>query len=152
MLIIVQGTTPKYSSMRRPALDRRRVEVVVLHPAVEDHAELGHLEQRHFGDATGAGIGPNLRQLRVDRRVGVGQALDAPEDSDRSSVSRLMPDCSSSFSLKRTVLKASGRAPSMPEARAAHALDDAAHRHEVLQVFLEIGSGGAWCGAWSACT
>ena len=63
-----------------PALDGGGGKVLVLHPAVNGHAELGHLEQAGLGDALDVGVSRDFRQLRVDRGVFIRQLARPAED------------------------------------------------------------------------
>ena len=77
---------------RGPALHGADGDVGLLHPAVDDRAQLGHLEQRGVGDARGRDILLDGGQLGLRGVVGVLHAwLMRPKISDRSIVSMVMP-------------------------------------------------------------
>ena len=97
MLMTVQGTMPKNSSIEVQHWTAL-MSVRCLHPAVDDSAQLGHLDQRGFGDVAGGDVRLDGRAC-LHRSSSSFKALDAAEDSHRSSVSTVMPLFSSSFSL-----------------------------------------------------
>ena len=80
MLMIVQGTTPKYSSIAVQHCTALIDDVGLLHPVVDDEAELGHLDQRFRRDAVGGDVLLNLCQLGLHVGVVVFQARNAAED------------------------------------------------------------------------
>ena len=63
MLMMVQGTTPKNSSNEVQHCTALTVTVGLLHPAVDDRAQLGHLEQSRFRHAAGGDIALDGGQL-----------------------------------------------------------------------------------------
>ena len=65
---------------RRPALDGGDGAVGLLHPAFDHRAQLGHLQQRGFGDVVGGDVLLDGGQLGLHSVVRVLQAIDAAED------------------------------------------------------------------------
>ena len=92
MLMTVQGTTPKYSSIEVQHCTALMRHFGLRHPAVDHGAELRHLHQRVRRDAAGESTYfLNRGELGLRRVVVVFHALDAAQISERSSGSIEMP-------------------------------------------------------------
>ena len=115
MLMIVQGTTPKFSSielqhwmeMASSSLAARHRSITTPSLAIFVSAAVGNAAAVAV-ELDGLPFGRRRRRRPASRRS------IRPNTSERSRVSTLMPACSSSFSLKRTVVKLAGRAPMRP--------------------------------------
>ena len=67
MLITVQGTTPKNSSIDVQHWIALTLTSACVHPVLDDEAELGHLQERGVGNAAGGDVVLDLRQLVLRR-------------------------------------------------------------------------------------
>jgi hypothetical protein len=65
---------------RGPALDGADGDVVLLHPGIDDRAQLGHLEQRGIGNAARGDVTLDRGELGLRGIVGVLHAVDAAEN------------------------------------------------------------------------
>ena len=145
MLITVQGTTPKYSSMRGPALDGGDGAVGLLHPAFDHGAELCHLQERGFGDVVGGDVLLDGGELRLHRVVRVLQPIDAAEDfGEIDGFDRDAGALQKFFAIADGVESRGARADGA-DAQIAEAAHDAADRgepREVLGEALGVGCRG----------
>ncbi len=95
----VQGTMPRILLDGGPALHGGDGEFGGCHPVVDDGAELGHLHQRGFGRVADGDVLLDGGELGLDGVVVVLACFSMrPMTSQRSRVSTVMPERSSSFS------------------------------------------------------
>ncbi len=138
---------------RSPALHRADGHVGLLHPAVDDCAELRHLHQRIIRNACGRDILLDGRELGLRGIVVVLHAIDAAEDFRQ--IDRLDRDAAGfedALGIANRVERRGTRAD-RADAEILQALHDAADRREPLQVGLELRRRhGSPCAAWSAST
>ncbi len=115
MLMTVQGTMPMFSS-----IDVQHCSAVMSSRVSSIQRRMPTAILAIFISAAAGTFGPTLAYALTASSCSLTAGSSSfmrsiqPASSLRSSVSTLMPLSSSSFSLKRTVLKAAGRAPSMP--------------------------------------
>ena len=133
MLITRAGHDAEVLLDRRPALHGADRDVGLAHPAVDDRAELGHLQQRRRRARRRSARRPGSPRASPARRRRRPSAARCGRGSRTGrSARRRCPLASSSFSLKRTVLNAAGRAPIAPTRRPRRPLHDAADAGEPL--------------------
>ena len=64
---------------RRPALNGADGAIGLLHPLLDDHAQLRHLDQRGYGNIVGGHIRLNGRELGLHRIVVILEPLDTAQ-------------------------------------------------------------------------
>ena len=123
---------------RRPALDRRRVELALVHEPVDGHAQLRHLQQALARDAVDAGVGVHFLDLGRDGRLVVAQAADPAEDL--REVERLDRDAGALQQLLAVADGVEGRraGADLAQAGVLQRAHDAAHPDEPAQVPREV--------------
>ena len=150
MLITVQGTTPKYSSIEVQHCTALMSTFVVLHPAVDHDAELRHLHERVVGNAVAwRRTGWMASSFRLHVGVVVLQPADAAEDL--GEVERLDGDA---VGFEQFLAVADGVERRRPradgaDAQLAQAVGDAADRGEPREVLRRTPANRALrCAAW----
>ncbi len=123
---------------RRPALDGADGAIGLLHPVLDDHAQLGHLDQCGERDVVGRDIGLDRRELGLHRIVVVLEPLDAAQDFGK--IERLDRDAAALQQLLAVANRVEGRGTRADRAHAkvGKAAHHAADRGEPRQVLAEV--------------